>query len=96
MKIRWTLPALADLNHESDFIAQENPQAAKRVFQKIRKSVQDLTHFPEMGRDGRETGTRELVVTGLPFLVVYQIMEDAVEILTVFHTARRPSDTLIS
>ena len=89
MKIKWTLPALNDLHHEADFISQDNPEAAKSVFCKIQQSVESLKRFPDIGRVGREVGTRELVVKGLPYLIVYQITENFVEILTVFHTSRK-------
>ena len=49
-----------------------------------------LETFPMMGRRGRETGTRELVVVGLPYLVVYQATSDIVDILAVLHTSRKP------
>jgi len=47
-----------------------------------------LVVHPYLGRPGRVTGTRELVVTSTPFIVAYQVVDDRIEILAVFHGAR--------
>jgi toxin ParE1/3/4 len=86
--IRWTRPALADLEGIGDFIARDNPAAAKRIV----VGVDALRDHPNLGRPGRLTGTRELVVSGTPYLVPYRALGDDVEILAVFHGARRWPD----
>lgn len=48
-----------------------------------------LCHFPQMGRGGREPGTREWVVRGLPYVIVYTHGEAALDVLGVFHCARK-------
>jgi addiction module RelE/StbE family toxin len=58
------------------------------VIDRIEQLVKRLATFPESGRVGHIPGTRELVVPGLPYLVVYRVTPDAVEILRVFHTSR--------
>jgi len=88
MKLRWLSPALAELDRVFEYISQENPKAARHVFTRIRKSTEKLRRFPESGRAGHVPGTRELLVTGLPFLVVYRVAGDTVEILRVFHTSQ--------
>jgi plasmid stabilization system protein ParE len=80
------------LRRQVSFIEAENPAAATRVRRAIRKSVLRLIDFPESGRIGQLPGTREIVVAGLPVVVVYRITSDTVEILRVFHTSQERPD----
>ena len=89
MPIRWTQPASRDLNQICDYIEQHGSTAtARRVALSIYKSVAALAEFPEQGRSGRKSGTRELVLSGLPYLVIYRIQRNAVEILRILHGAQ--------
>lgn len=88
MRIVWLHKASAALDKEYDYIFSQNPQAAKRVFERIIESTERLSTFPESGRPGQITGTRELIVPGLPYIVVYRITGDKVQILRVFHTSQ--------
>ena len=87
MKQRWLSSSLAELDRVYQYISQENPKVAKRVFTRIRRATKSLKSFPEAGRVGHIQGTRELPVAGLPYLIVYQVNEDTVEILRVIHTS---------
>ena len=87
MKVRWLSSALEELDRIYDYIAQDNPKAATKVFLRIRGATHQLAQFPHGGRPGNVKATRELVVSGLPYLVVYRVTEDSVEILRVLHTA---------
>ncbi|TDI54020.1 MAG: type II toxin-antitoxin system RelE/ParE family toxin [Alphaproteobacteria bacterium] len=89
MRIIWTRQAAASLNGEKAYIAASNPAAASSVAGRIIDSVERLAVHPESGRPGRVPGTRELVVTGTPYIVPYVVREDAVLILRVFHAARK-------
>jgi plasmid stabilization system protein ParE len=68
-------------------ITLDNPAVARRVVQRIKLSVAKLGTFPEAGRIGQVPGTRELVITQLPYIVVYRLSAETVDILPVFHTA---------
>jgi toxin ParE1/3/4 len=94
LRIRWTHPALADLEMIGDFIARDNPAAAKRIVVSVIGSVNALCDHPNLGRPGRLTGTRELVVAGTRYIVPYRALEDDVEVLAAFHGARRWPDVL--
>jgi addiction module RelE/StbE family toxin len=89
LRIHWTRPALADLEAIGDFIARDNLVAAEQIVVRLVASVDALRDHPSLGRPGRLTGTRELVVTGLPYIVPYRVLGDDVQILAVFHGARR-------
>jgi addiction module RelE/StbE family toxin len=88
MKLRWLSPALAQLDHIYGYIQQENPTAAKQVFTRIRHATRHLVRFPESGRRGQVPGTRELIVSDLPYIVVYRVTETEVQVLRVWHTGR--------
>ncbi len=70
MNIRWTPEAATDLEHISQRIAEENPEAAVRTARTIFSRVEELGTFPHRGRNGIEEGTRELVLSPLPYIVV--------------------------
>jgi toxin ParE1/3/4 len=89
MKVIWTAVALRELEALGDYIARDNPRAAARVVTRILDRVDLLGHQPEIGRPGRIAGTRELVVTNTPFIVPYRIGQSHVEVLSVFHGARK-------
>jgi toxin ParE1/3/4 len=90
MRIRWTLPAAGDLTQICDYIEKHgNGAAARRVALSIYDGVGLLAKFPRQGRPGRSPSTRELVLTGLPYLIVYRLGEDIVEILRILHGAQQ-------
>lgn len=89
MRVSWTEPACAALEGIVDHIAKDNPGAAYEVARKIRDAVQLLADMPHIGRPGRLPGTRELVVASTPFIVPYRTKSEVVEVLAVFHGARR-------
>lgn len=94
MKPAWTRLALADLDNAHDYIAEEDPSAARRMIERIQEAVAALCRHPEIGRPGRVGGTRELVIPGTPFIVAYRIKAKRLEVLAVIHGARRWPDTL--
>jgi toxin ParE1/3/4 len=88
MSIRWTVAARQDVNAIWDFIAARNPNAAELVSSEILRAVEGLLQFPKRGKPGRVKGTRELVVSGLLYVVVYLLAEETVVILRVLHGAQ--------
>lgn len=92
MQVRWLRRALANLEGETAYIARDNPIAAAQVAEAIENAVNHLVKNPAMGRPGRIPGTRELIVSGLPYLVPYRVRGGTVEILRVFHESRKPPE----
>jgi toxin ParE1/3/4 len=80
---------LANLDAEAEFIARDSPPAATRVVTAIISAVERLKPYPALGRPGRITGARELIVPDTPYIVPYRVRGDVVEVLRVFHAARR-------
>jgi addiction module RelE/StbE family toxin len=69
-------------------IAEDNPAAAVRMIERIRTAVERLAVAPAMGRPGRVADTRELVITRTPYIVPYRVVDDAVQIITILHSAQ--------
>ncbi len=85
MIIRWTDAAVRDFTYICDYIGEHrSAAAARRVALSIHHGIDLLAEFPEYGRTGRKTDTRELVFSGLPYLAVHRIHRDAVEIVQYF------------
>lgn len=89
MQIRWSSSAARDLTSIIRYIHKDNPAAANRVAEIIFANTLSLSEFPEKGRRGRVEGTRELPLPSLPYVVVYRIAQDAVEIANVIHGSQR-------
>jgi toxin ParE1/3/4 len=88
MRLRWTTPAAQDLYNIVLHIQQDNPAAANKVAQTLYDACDRLENFPRRGRKGRLEGTRELVFAGLPYIVVYRIQDQDLEILRIYHGAQ--------
>jgi toxin ParE1/3/4 len=90
MKITWSDEALEDLRSLQAYIAKDNPAAAKKMAMAIVESVEkNLPEYPQIGRPGRVSGTRELVIAHTPYIVPYRIKAGTVQVLRVYHAARR-------
>lgn len=89
MQLKWREEALANLDAEAEYISQDNPAAAARTVVAIENAVESLKRFPALGRPGRVSGTRELVVSGTPYIVPYRVRGNTIELLLVFHAARK-------
>src|SRR5258708_34696699 len=87
MIIRWTTPATEELVWAYEYIATENPSAAREIMNHIGKTVDILARHPMAGRKGRIAGTRELVISGTPFIVGYRIERKEIWILAVMPAA---------
>ena len=89
MQVRWSTAALQDFSRIIEYILRDNATAAERVAEIVLEAVDSLTSFPYRGRLGRLEGTREFVLPSLPFIVVYRIAKETVEIAGVIHGAQR-------
>lgn len=89
MRVRWLRRALRNLDDEAAYIARDSPKSAAEFIHHVIASVATLGDHPHMGRAGRVPGTRELVVTRFSYIVPYRVRDQSVEILRVFHTARK-------
>jgi len=89
VRVNWLRTARANLIAASEYIAQDNPDASARTVAAITSAVENLERFPAAGRPGRVPGTRELVVSGTPYIVPYRVRGNVVEVLRVLHASRK-------
>ena len=88
MQVRWTAAAALDLEDIALYIESDSESAARAVAKALFDAANSLDLLPSRGRVGRIPGTRELVVPGLPYIVLYEIADTAIQIPHIFHGAR--------
>jgi len=86
MEVRWSTLAAEDLERIFRRIEKDNPTAARETVKAIYDGCASLSHFPHRGRPGRMSGRRELVFS--PYVAVYHVKENAVEIYRIYHGAQ--------
>jgi toxin ParE1/3/4 len=91
-RVLWSESALERVTEFLDFIAEENPAAAKRVIEDLRQRVGLLADQPRMGRpllEGIDPDLRRLIVG--KYVVVYRIQENRriIDIVAVRHSRER-------
>jgi toxin ParE1/3/4 len=89
LKIRWLEKAAIDLEEAYEFILFDNPPAAENEVNKVLQAIELLSMNPALGKAGRVIKTRELVVAGTPYIVIYRVKGNRMEILRIFHSARQ-------
>lgn len=88
MQIRWEEDAVADLVELRTYITKNSPEAANRVATKIITTTNLLIEHPLLGKAGRIHPTRELVISGTPYTLIYLPESDIISILRIFHQSR--------
>lgn len=88
MEIRWSSEAADDLERIALHIHEDNPEAALQIVKILYDGIIALKKFPGLGRLGRETGSRELVFAPLPYVAVYRVSGDVIEISRIWHGAQ--------
>jgi toxin ParE1/3/4 len=94
LRIRWTRRAQRQLNDALEYIAEENPIAARQVAARIHKATQVLKDNPLVGRSGRVANTREWVIKDTGFLLGYATENSELQILALLHGKQRWPETL--
>jgi len=89
MRLRWLARARRQRSDAIDWIAQDHPQAALDQLDAIEHAADQLIDHPRLGRRGRVAGTRERVVPGTPFILIYRVRDDDVQILRLLHHAQQ-------
>lgn len=94
MRVHWTPLAESDLDNIQAYIAEGDAVAAIRTVLTIIHRVESLlsTH-PQLGKTGRVPETRELILTGTPYIVAYEVAKGKINILAVIHSAMQWPDS---
>ncbi len=91
MRLRYTLPALADLEAILDYIAEQSPQGAHRVQARIHSIIDLLLLHPGIGTRTDDPTIRRMTAAPYPYLIFYEATEAEIIIHAVRHAARDPS-----
>jgi toxin ParE1/3/4 len=92
-EVIWSERAGRDMEGIVDYISERNPKAVAGIVRKIMKRVDLLTTTPHMGKRFRQVEGKDVrfIVSG-KYKVFYSIKDNVVEILSVWHGARRDPD----
>ena len=88
MRIRWTPAAAADLEHIGNYLKDRYPHYRQPTLRKLYEAIRSLKESPHRGRLGREDGTRELLFPPMPYIAVYRVQEQSIEVLRIYHAAQ--------
>jgi plasmid stabilization system protein ParE len=95
MRVRYTPLAERHMRGIAAYLRTQSPVGMRAVMRRIRETTELLVQFPEIGHTGALAGTREIVVPGLPYIIVHRIDSDAVTIVGVYHGAQiRPGQAV--
>jgi toxin ParE1/3/4 len=89
MRIRRTPPAVADLQGISDYLNEHYPHYRQPTMRKLYDRIRSLKNTPHLGRPGRIKGTRELLFVPMPYVAVYRIHGQSIEVWRIYHTAQQ-------
>lgn len=91
LRLRFSLKAEHQLTAIARYIGEDSPAAAARTVRAIQSAARFLVDFPETGRSGSVPATREWIVHGLPYIIVYRVDAEAheVAVIEIVHGARR-------
>ena len=88
MQLRWTQEAAHDLERIADYLLTHAPDRAPELVRAVYDAPSVLLTFPNRGRPGKKEGTRELVLSPLPYLVVYTVRSDLIYVVRILHGAQ--------
>lgn len=91
MIVELSKRAEAELASAVAFLRRESPGAADKLHAAIERGLDSLSEFPRRGRVGQIGDTREPVVRGAPYIIVYAIHGDVVFVARIRHTSQDPS-----
>jgi addiction module RelE/StbE family toxin len=84
MKTVWSRRALQHLVEIRSYIARRHPRAERQVAARILEGVDRLAGYPHVGPSGHAIGTRELVVAGTPYVILYRVEDYRLQLIAVF------------
>jgi toxin ParE1/3/4 len=88
MRIRWTPAAAADLQGISDYLQEHHSHYRQPTMRRLYETIRSLKKAPYRGRPGTEEGTREILFPPLPYVAVYRVKEQIVEVVRIYHGAQ--------
>ena len=89
MQLRWTEDAVNDLERIADYLLKQVPDRAPDLIRRVYDAPATLLDLPNRGRPGKRDGTRELVLTPLPYIVVYTVRSNVIFVVRILHGAQQ-------
>ena len=89
MQLRWTEEAADDLGRIGDYLLSHTPSRAQELVSTVYDAPSELLKLPNRGRQGKKEGTRELVLSPLPYIVVYKVLGDIIFVVRILHGAQK-------
>ena len=88
MKVHWTDTAEGHLDAIHAYIAQDSPEYARRMVDRLTRRSQQIAEFPFSGRRVPEYDVDQIreVIEG-SFRIIYDIKADQIDVLAVIHGA---------
>lgn len=90
MTIRWSPEAYDNLAEIELYLRLQRSPFTAFTIDYVYQEISSLVQMPFRGRPGRILSTRELVFTKVPYVVVYRIRDDVLEIVSIRDTSRQP------
>jgi toxin ParE1/3/4 len=89
MELRWTEDAATDLERITDYLFENTPRNAAELVRSLYSAPSALLNFPHRGRPGKKAATRELVLSPLPYIIIYRVTGDIIHVLRILHGAQK-------
>ncbi|MBM4277356.1 MAG: type II toxin-antitoxin system RelE/ParE family toxin [Deltaproteobacteria bacterium] len=88
MKVHWTDTAERHLDALYAYIAQDSPEYAKRMVDRLTRRSQQIAAFPFSGRRVPEYDIDQVreIIEG-PYRIIYHVKPDQIDVLAVIHGA---------
>lgn len=87
--ILWSKKALLDIEDSLEWYSEINSVLPKRFYNEILKKVILLTKNPHLFQIKFDS-FRELPLKKFPYIIIYEIIDNKVIIIAVFHTSKNP------
>jgi addiction module RelE/StbE family toxin len=90
VKVYWTDTAVKHLSAIYAYIAQNSPQYAARVVDRLTRRSEQIANFPLSGRIVPEFQTEQIreVIEG-SYRIIYYIKPDQIDVLAVIHGSQQ-------
>lgn len=89
IKIVWTKRALLHLKAELEYYGKIDHSLAKELTIEVNNSVKKIADMPGIGRPGKKISIREFILNKYPYVIVYRVRDDILEILAFIHQKRK-------
>jgi len=89
MQVRWTVPAVTDLENISRYLQQHYPTYRSKTLLALYRATKSLRWSALRGRNGMVPGTKELILPSLPYIIVYRLKDEFVEVLRIYHASQQ-------